>query len=127
MFTHAVRTPQGLDFPEGVFIVNEVRRNDGRHTSETYDYDISAPEPAPREQNTTTGEITVTYQVYLWKDQATLDAGGMPLYLTNIDPMGTYFTMAPDFALENNALGLVDLVEKHLKEVILVKPEYTIT
>jgi hypothetical protein len=112
MFVAAFTDPQGTTYTAAHFEVSTA--NLSRSTNEYFDNKISIGE----EDNTTTTNSNLTYQMYYWVDTAAKEAGRLPYLLANSSPMGDTFYIS-DLDASYDGMLAVAAAEHHCQTVTL--------
>lgn len=119
MFTATFTDPQGVEHLDAVFEVSMANYSEHSHTN--YNFRISQGDSSENQEVDGGVNANLSYQMYYWTNQAARDAGSLPYYLANTNPVGEYFHVSDTYLTDPDYAGLtiVEKVEKHCKEVVL--------
>ena len=119
MFTTTFTDPQGVEHADAVFEVSVADFN--MHTHSNYDFRISQGDSVDSQTANDHSNANLSYQMYYWTNQEARDAGKLPYYLANTDPVGERFHVSGDILASEGYTGITTAqkAEKHCKEVVL--------
>mgnify|MGYP000333126541 CR=1 FL=1 len=119
MFITTFTDPQGVEHEDAVFEVSVA--NYSTYTHSNYDFRISQGDDDANKVEDESTQANLSYQMYFWTSQEARDAGMLPYYLANTDPLGEHFHVSEDFLTGPDYVGLsvAEKAEKHCKEVVL--------
>lgn len=125
MFLKSFTSPHGIEMVDAVFEVSTSMIN--INDSESFDYRISEGLGDSSRYTNSSGDKSLQYQMYYWKDSAARDAFGadptsnLPMILANVNPMGEWFYVTgADITEEYLVLTAEQMAEKHCQEVVLL-------
>lgn len=113
MFTKTFTDPQGVTHTDAIFQIISADINN--NSNNTFNYDLASK---------TSNEISnssnnLSYRIYYWVDQASLDSGLLPYILANSDPLGEMFYV-DNLDSSYDLLSLEEKAEKHCQDNILI-------